>query len=155
MYLSPTQSQALANWSVTLGDPAQTSRGPRCLSPSPAMPAPFSASPRAPQVFNHTLVSSPACEPCKDLDDAEWGSENVMMTNDQINELVKHKPGLGHIHQRCHHLLPLSRARVSGGPLPRAQGSSMTLTSSKTLPVWMDFIFGFISFYMTISLNIE
>ena len=92
-------------------------------------------------------MKSPACEPCEDLDDAEWGPENVTMTDDQINDLVKHKPGLGHIHQRYHHLLLLSRARVSGGPFPRAKGSSLTLTSSKILPLWMDFIFSFISFY--------
>ena len=99
-------------------------------------------------------MSSPACKPRENLEDGEWGSENVMMTDDQINELAKHKPGLGHTHQRSH-LLPPSRARVSVGHLPRAQWSSLTLTSSKILPVWMDFMFSFISFYMTIPLNIE
>ena len=62
---------------LTLGDPAQTSPGPRRLSSSHALPTPFSASPRTPQVFKHTAMSSPACEPCEDLEQMQNGAQKM------------------------------------------------------------------------------
>ena len=144
MYLSPAQSQALPN------SPLETRLRPHrvhdtfldpMLCPHHFLPHPGPLKSLSTLWWALQLVSlwGPRT-------DAERGSENVTMTNNQINELVKDKPDLGHIHQRSS-FVPPSRARVSGGHLPEAQGSSLTLTSSKTLTAWVDFIFSFISFY--------
>ena len=62
---------------LTLVDPAQTSLGPQRLSWSHALPTPFSASTRTPQVFKHTAMSSPACEPCEDLEQMQNGAQKM------------------------------------------------------------------------------
>ena len=62
---------------LTLVDPAQTLPGPRGLSSSHALPAQFSGSPRTPQVFKHTAMSSPACEPCEDLEQMQNGAQKM------------------------------------------------------------------------------
>ena len=93
MYLSPAQSQALLN------SPLETQLRPRWVHEAFLDP----------MLCPHHFLPHPG--PLKSLSTLRWALQlvgpvrtwntaNVMMTNNQINELVKHKPGLGHIHQR-------------------------------------------------------